>query len=62
MKSTFSKSCYGLLAEHTKVQELLLKESKQMDDLLHPFMMNQATPHLGASSDLINNESRDRRK
>jgi hypothetical protein len=23
-----------------------------MDDLLHPFMMNQATPHLGASSEL----------
>ena len=31
-------------------------------DLLHPFMMNQATPYLGASSKLINNENRDHRK
>ena len=46
MKSAFGKSCNDLLAERTQVHELLLKESNKMDDLLHPFMMNQATPHL----------------
>ena len=59
MKSAFGKSCNDLFAKHTQVQELLLKESNKMDDLLHPFMMNQATPRLGAWSDF--DKSKDHR-
>jgi hypothetical protein len=32
-----------------------------MNDLLSSFMMNQATPHLGVESNLINNESSNHR-
>jgi len=31
-----------------------------MDDLFNSFMMNRATPHLGAKSSLINSESSNR--
>ena len=60
MRSTLASLAMIVSRTHTNPRTVIERIKKiKMDDLLHPFMMNQATPHLGASSDLINNESRD---
>ena len=52
MKSAFGKSCNDFKQNAHKSKNCYWKnQKKKMDDLLHPFMMNQATPRLGAGSD-----------
>jgi hypothetical protein len=42
---------------HKTNQRTSFDRIQEMNDLLSSFMMNQATPHLGALSILINSES-----
>jgi len=51
----------GICRRHTANQRTVLERIQEMNDLLSSFMMNQATPHLGVESNLINNESSNHR-
>ena len=51
MKSAFGKSCNDFKQNAHKSKNCYWKNQIKMDDLLHLFMMNQATPRLGAWSD-----------
>ena len=47
---------------HTTNQRTILERIQEMNDLLSSFMTNQATPHLGALSSLINSETSNHRR
>jgi hypothetical protein len=48
----------GVGMMHTTNQKIIFRRIQERKS----FMMNQATPHLGAESSLINNESSNRRR
>jgi hypothetical protein len=52
----------GIGRIHTTNQKTSLHRIQEMNNLLRFFMMNQATPHLGVLSSLMNNESSNRRR
>jgi hypothetical protein len=56
MRSTLENLLMGVGTMHTINERTILKIIQKMNDRLSSFMMNQATPHLGAHSCLINNE------
>jgi len=57
MRTTLENLLMGIGRMHTTNQRTILERIQQMNDLLSSFMMNHATPQLGAWSCLINSES-----
>jgi len=57
MRMTLENLLMGVGRMHTAKQRTVLERIQQMDDWLSSFMMNQATPHLGALLSSINNEN-----
>ena len=51
----------GVGTMRTINERTILKIIQKMNDKLSSFMMNQATPHLGAESSLMNSESSNHR-
>jgi hypothetical protein len=57
MKTTPENLLMSAGRMHTAKQRTILERIQEMNDLLSSFMMNQATPHLGALSSLKNSET-----
>jgi len=57
MRMTLENLLMNVGTMHIIKERTILKRIQKMNDWLSSFMMNQATPHLGAQSYVINNES-----
>ena len=57
IRTTLKNLLIGVGKMITTNQRIILKRNQEMNNLFSYFMMNQATPHLGALSGLINHES-----
>ena len=59
-RSKLENLLMGIDRIHITNQRTSLDRIEEINDLLSSFMINQATPHLGALSSLTNNESSNR--
>jgi len=62
MRMTLENLLMSVGSMDTTNQRMILERIQEMNNLLSSFMTNQTTPHLGALSSLINNETSNHRR